>query len=65
MSKAKSTDRNTIRIPWGAWHGDDMLDLSFPSLWEVDISRIFDSPRLEDGNIKAAFQNSFGTRPLK
>lgn len=42
-----------------------MLDLSFPSLWEVDISRIFDSPRLEDGNIKAAFQNSFGTRPLK
>jgi len=35
MSKAKSDDRNTIRIPWGAWHGDDMLDLSFPSLWEV------------------------------
>jgi len=65
MSETKLFDNHSVSIPWSAWHGDSMLELSFPRKWEIDICRIADSPRLEDEAISRAFRNTYGTSSLK
>ncbi len=61
----KLPENHYISIPWGAWYGDSLLELSFPSQWEIDMCRIADSLRLEDEDIGRAFRNTFGANSLR
>src|SRR5712692_8544618 len=54
-----------IRIPWGAWFGDEELALAFPEGWEARLFPPRDAPGLSDGELRRAFETPYGTPPLR
>ncbi len=40
-----------VRIPWGMWHGREMLDLDLPDAWEVAVCAMPGAPALTDDEI--------------
>jgi nickel-dependent lactate racemase len=54
-----------IRIPWGAWFGDEELALPFPSGWEARLFPPRDAPELSDGELRRAFESPYGMPPLR
>src|SRR5688500_13311728 len=54
-----------IRIPWGAWFGDEDRELSFPSDWEARLFPPRDAPEIGDVAIRQAFETPHGTPPLR
>ena len=51
-------------IIWEAWYKDGNTELFFPPDWNIDILRIKDAPRLDDGTIEKALINTFNAQPL-
>jgi nickel-dependent lactate racemase len=54
-----------IRIPWGAWFGDEEKELTFPSEWEARLFPPRDAPEIGDEAIRQAFARPYGTPPLR
>jgi nickel-dependent lactate racemase len=54
-----------IRIPWGAWFGDEELALTFPEGWEARLFPPRDAPGLSDGELRRAFETPYGTPRLR
>ncbi|TFF97604.1 MAG: DUF2088 domain-containing protein [Promethearchaeota archaeon] len=54
-----------INIPWGAWYGDEDLQLNFPDSWQIEKFNILDSTPIKNRDIiKNKLQNPIGTEPL-
>jgi len=58
MLTAKSDEMTSTTLTWGAWYGDQQLELAFPRSWKVSINEIVDAPRLMDHEIENAIQGS-------
>lgn len=54
-----------IRIPWGAWFGDEELELTFPATWEARLFPPRDAPPLSEAALRQAFEQPHGTPPLR
>lgn len=52
-----------VKVPQFAWYGDTELELEFPPSWKVITCRMAgqDAPKLNDKQIRAAFDNPIGT----
>jgi len=55
-----------FKIPWAAWREPEYLELVFPDLWDVNISRMkgADTLELQDDEIKKAIMNPIGSNKL-
>jgi nickel-dependent lactate racemase len=53
-----------IRMPWGAWFGDEERELAFPEGWEARLFPPRDAPSLGEAEVRRAFANPYGTPPL-
>src|SRR6266480_7279001 len=54
-----------IRIPWGAWFGDEELALPLPPSWEARLFPPHDAPELSDEALRQAFEAPYGTPRLR
>jgi nickel-dependent lactate racemase len=54
-----------IRIPFGAWFGDEERELRFPSTWEAKLFPPHDAPEFGDAELRRAFEAPYGTPPLR
>ena len=54
-----------IRMPWGAWFGDEELALPFPAEWEARLFPPRDAPELSDEELRRAFETPYGTPRLR
>jgi nickel-dependent lactate racemase len=54
-----------IRMPWGAWFGDEERELTFPDNWEAQLFPPRDAPDIGDAGLRRAFENPYGTPPLR
>ncbi|MBN1366925.1 MAG: DUF2088 domain-containing protein [Dehalococcoidales bacterium] len=56
-----------VNIPQNPWYGDDLLELDFPSSWEVEVCRMAgeNAPKLSGEAIQAAFDNPIGTGRIR
>ncbi len=54
-----------VRMLWKAWYGDEVVKLSFPKRWDVEVVRMHDAPGLDDAAIEAAFDRPIGTKPIE
>lgn len=55
---------NSIKIPFGAWHQDKEISLSFPGNWHVHNMPPVDAPEISDDSIKHALLNPVDSLPL-
>lgn len=55
----------TIRIPWGAWFGDEQRELPFPADWEARLFPPRDAPELDEREFRRAFEDPRGTAPIR
>ena len=57
----------SCRIPIKAWYGDEEMELTFPSRWDVVECRMagHDAIPMTDEEISTALKNPMGTQPLK
>jgi nickel-dependent lactate racemase len=53
-----------VTIPWKSWYGDEQLELTFPSGWEVRFFPMQDGIAIEDENIKRALKSPIASHPL-
>lgn len=51
----------TVEIPWRAWYGDELLELSFSQSWHVKTCWPNDGPDIGQAGIEEAFENPIGT----
>jgi len=56
---------HSLSIPWGTWHEDATLNLSFPKNWELISCPMEDSPPLSEEKIDLALQNPIGSNTLQ
>ena len=56
-----------VRLPQLAWYGDTEIKIDFPSSWDVTVCRMHghDTPPLNEDNIRKAFHNPIGSKPIK
>ncbi len=54
-----------VKIPWKAWYGDEMFELTFPDEWDLSVFPMNDAPGIEDENIAEALSNPIGTESLR
>lgn len=54
-----------IRIPWGAWFGDEQRELSFPADWEARLFPPRDAPELDERELRRVFEDPRGTAPIR
>ena len=50
-----------VSVPWGAWYGDNRMELSFPADSAVIEARMRDAPTLSDEAIGAALRATIGS----
>ncbi len=55
----------TIRIPWGAWYGDELFDLAVPEAWRVIVPTIRNAPALSSEAVRQGLRAPIGTPPLR
>jgi nickel-dependent lactate racemase len=65
MSRARQTDTISVSIPWGAWCGDRVRELTFPRAWKVHVNAIADAPEIDGQAVQRGIQNPIGTKPLR
>jgi nickel-dependent lactate racemase len=54
-----------IRIPWGAWFGDEERELVFPDAWQAQLFPPRDAPEIGGAELRQAFAAPHGTPPLR
>lgn len=54
-----------IKIPFGAWHGKNELELPFPDNWNVNVAKPYDAPEITDLQIKEAFSHPIESKMIK
>ncbi len=54
----------TVSIPWRAYYDQSVLDLTFPDLWDVQVSNMKGGPDIGDAGIRKAFANTIGSPRL-
>jgi nickel-dependent lactate racemase len=54
-----------IRLPWGAWYGDEVLELGVPEAWRVSVPAIRNAPPLSADAVRQGLRSPIGTRPLR
>ena len=55
----------TIRIPWGAWYGDGVIELVVPEVWRVSVPAIRNAPPLSAEAVRQGLRAPVGTPPLR
>ena len=55
---------NSISIPWKSWYGNESLDLTFPKEWNVDLSQMNDSDKINDSHIEHSILNPLNSDKL-
>lgn len=65
MSEVSLPKSHSFSMPWGAWHGDLPINLTFPEQWEIAVHEIKTVPELSCEEINAAIENPIGTQPLR
>lgn len=54
-----------VAIPWGCWHGNKSLPLTFPNNWKVTMAFMADAPDISQAEIRRAFQNPIGQETIR
>ena len=54
-----------VRVPSGAWHGDEERSLAFPDHWKLRVCPPKEVPPLTDEQIASSFDAPIGTPPLE
>ena len=54
----------TIRLPWGAWYGDQTRELLVPDRWRVSVPPAPSAPGLSETALRRALAAPIGTPPL-
>lgn len=57
----------TIQLPQMAWYGDEQMEFTFPSSWDVHLLRMSgdDAPPITEDQIREAFANPIGSKSIK
>ena len=55
----------TIRLPWGAWYGDETRELLVPDRWRVTVPPAPAAPVLSEAALRRALAAPIGTAPLR
>jgi nickel-dependent lactate racemase len=55
----------TIRLPWGAWYGDETRELDVPDRWRVTVAPAPTAPALSDAALRRALAAPIGSPPLR
>ena len=55
---------NSISIPWKSWYGNDLLSLTFPPEWNVNVSQMNDAQEIPDNDIQRSISNPLNTDKL-
>jgi len=53
-----------IQVPWGAWHGDGVMELAVPDSWQVCVPSIRNAAPLSPVELRNALRAPIGSRPL-
>lgn len=54
-----------IQLPWGAWYGDEVLELAVPEAWRVSVPAIRNAAPLSADAVRQGLRAPIGTRPLR
>jgi len=56
-----------VRLPQLCWYEDDQVELRFPASWDIAVCRMrgHRRPELTDGDLRAAFSNPIGSKPIR
>ena len=55
----------TIRLPWGAWYGDETHELAVPDRWRVTVAPAPHAPPLAEATLRHALSTPIGSPPLR
>ena len=54
-----------IRIPWGAWYGDELFELAVPDAWRVSVPAIRNAPPLSGDAVRHGLGAPIGTPSIR
>ena len=61
----RQTAMTTIRLPWGAWYGDETRELPVPDRWRVTVPPMPSAPALSEAALRRALATPIGSPPLR
>ncbi|MFC1525380.1 lactate racemase domain-containing protein [Candidatus Latescibacterota bacterium] len=54
-----------VPVPWGAWYGNERLDLTFPETWQVQVCAMRGGEDIGEAGIRRALDEPIGAPPLR